>query len=341
MRDIILIFNANGVGGAEKNLIKLIGKGKVLYNLKNVSNELKELAQERGIVVKDSSAASLRELHSRIKHSTDPIYYISNKASLGVLFYQLFFRIDAKRLYCGVRWNPNLRQNRDWLFYFFENLTSTSNYIYNSKAALKSGTRFLFLKPFATHSVIYNSIEKEADSSHPYITSNDVVFITAANLSLRKGYLQGIDLVTSINGIVRWDIYGKDYSKGKILERIQNHSKVHYKGFYTDWSLFLKEDNKIFFLPSKHGEGVPTVLIEAMVVNAFIIAYRVDGIPELLDDYTRALLLSPTESESTLILQIQKFIRVNIESRVRSNSAEILRKDCWNSFYQNHDNLFN
>lgn len=337
MRDIILVFGANGVGGAEKNLIRLLKPGSRLFNLGKPSEELSELCRENGIGLDPSISFNIRELFIAIKNTDLPIYYISNRASFLLLFYSIVSKVKRSRLFCGVRWNPTLRQRRDWVFYFIENLSRTRNYIYNCQASLATSKRFLKLKGSLRHILIYNNINVDISPYEPLLTCNNISLVTAANLSSRKGYISALPLIDSIDSITEWRIFGKDYSNGRIPRCLERSKKVKNKGYSSRWIESLERENSVFFLPSKYGEGVPTVLVEAMARKTFIIAFAVDGVPELLTNYSRALLLDPRSNLRCQQNQIGEFIQSHVENRVRSNSCEILGSRCWNSFYEKHE----
>ena len=48
---------------------------------------------------------------------------------------------------------------------------------------------------------------------------------------------------------------------------------------------------KLFVLPSLWGEGCPTVILEALSYSIPVLAYNIDGIPELINNNSDGLLM--------------------------------------------------
>lgn len=94
-------------------------------------------------------------------------------------------------------------------------------------------------------------------------------------------------------------------------------SSVHWTGIVPDAAdLFSAFD---VFVLSSRTEGIPIVLLEAMCANVPIVATRVGGVPEMLND-TEALLV-PSDQPAALAAAISS-VRDNAEAaRIRAGAA--------------------
>ena len=61
-------------------------------------------------------------------------------------------------------------------------------------------------------------------------------------------------------------------------------------------------------LPSLFGEGMPMVLLEAMAAGVPVVATRVEGVPEAVDDGVQGLLASPGDA-GDLARCIERIVR--------------------------------
>ena len=78
------------------------------------------------------------------------------------------------------------------------------------------------------------------------------------------------------------------------VKQIELNNAVSFLGTQSNVHQFISKAD-VFVLPSKY-EGMPMTLIEAMGSGMPIVATRVGGIPDMLDD--KSALLVPTEIEA-------------------------------------------
>ena len=88
--------------------------------------------------------------------------------------------------------------------------------------------------------------------------------------------------------------YGNGLRKLSIELGVESH--VLFTGFQEDVPAILKECD-LMVLPSLFGEGFPMVIPEAMVMGVPVIASRIEGIPELIEDNVNGFLVDPGNSE--------------------------------------------
>ncbi|MDA9029433.1 glycosyltransferase family 4 protein, partial [Candidatus Pseudothioglobus singularis] len=211
----------------------------------------------------------------------DVIYIIGFRLSI---FLRFFCKIFAKNILIqGVRWNPNTKSKLDRAFRIFESHFSflLDGYIVNSTVAGKLVSSFTDNNVKVIHNGISISTKKDT-----ILTKKNYV-ITIANLSLRKGYKEYIKVIGNIVKKVpntQFLFLGNDNLNGqvqKIIEKEGLTSNISYLGFHEDVGVFLKQSS-IFVLPSLYGEGCPTSILEAFSYSLPVVAYNIDGIPELV-----------------------------------------------------------
>jgi glycosyltransferase involved in cell wall biosynthesis len=184
----------------------------------------------------------------------------------------------------GVRWNPNSNSMLDKTFRFVERLFGSllDGYIVNSNSA-RLNLNKLVKKNIE---LIYNGIA-DIQPINSKKSDNKNIIITIANLSVRKGYedyLRAIAIVVNKVPESRFLFLGKDNLDGKIQQLIIDNNlenNVQYLGFQEKIDEFL-ENSAVFVLPSLYGEGCPTSILEAFSFSLPVVAYQIDGIPELV-----------------------------------------------------------
>ncbi|MCX7766342.1 MAG: glycosyltransferase family 4 protein [Candidatus Sumerlaeia bacterium] len=128
-----------------------------------------------------------------------------------------------------------------------------------------------------------------------------VLFIGGAD-PFRKGILdvfKAIPLVTQKRPDVRFILTG-----GENVLRYQqiNPPEINQHIYFTGWiaesdRLALYKSADILILPS-YNEGLPYVIIEAMACGLPIVASRIGGIPEILEDGANGLLIEPGDYQA-------------------------------------------
>lgn len=99
-------------------------------------------------------------------------------------------------------------------------------------------------------------------------------------------------------------VIGKDMEfKGRyaakldvLTNQLGLRGRVIFAGHQSDPYSFINAAD-VFVLPSK-AEGLPLVLLEAMALGKTIVASRVDGIPEVIEDGKTGLLVPPGDSKA-------------------------------------------
>lgn len=154
------------------------------------------------------------------------------------------------------------------------------------------------------------------------LKTNDRIIGTVANFYKTKGLKY---LITAWSDIIKESpdaklvIIGDGILKNKIQQQIKNNrldNSILLLGKIVDAAKYLKILD-IFILPSVK-EGLPYVILEAMQAKLPIIATRVGGVPEIIENNVNGLLINPADS-SEITDSIKRIIN---NPELRKNLSE-------------------
>lgn len=300
---ILLLFTGSGIGGAEKSLTRMVSAN----DDKNITYQVATFGQI-GDWSNWADELSLKpfvfknNLLNLIKHISlnkpDFIYIIGFRLSVYLRFFKIFF--PKTKLIQGVRWNPVSNSKLDKTFRFVERYFSDflDGFITNSKIA-KQQLINLDIKNNKIE-VIYNGLEINSNLNKDIIRKKQV--ITVANLSERKGHIAYLSIIKKVlkkHPNTQFLFVGRDDSNRLIERKIKQmnlEKNIFCLGFRSDISELLQQSS-IFVLPSTYGEGCPTSILEAFSYKLPIVAYAIDGIPELVNEGKDGLLCDKKNSE--------------------------------------------
>jgi glycosyltransferase involved in cell wall biosynthesis len=226
------------------------------------------------------------------KNQYDVIYVIGFRAAILVRLFCVFFR--NTKIVQGIRWNPNTKSVRDVVFRCCERFLSIliDKYISNSIVAAKNLCEYLKID-FSRCEVVYNGVDIKSNAVFP----RKIKIVTVANLSPRKGCLEYLVQVVAVIckefREIEFVFIGRDDMAGALKSKSDElglSGCVRFTGFVSDVVSEL-EDSLAFVLPSRYGEGCPTSILEAMACGLPIIAFEIDGIPELIEDNKSGFLI--------------------------------------------------
>ena len=163
------------------------------------------------------------------------------------------------------------------------------------------------------------NLEKESIKKEYDIPQDAFVLVLVALLRPRKGVeviIKAMKSVLKHIPNVYLLIVGSDdisespgYGNGlrKLSRELGIESHVFFTGFQKDVPVILKQCD-LMVLPSLFGEGFPMVIPEAMATGVPVIASRIEGIPEIIEDGVNGFLVDPGDSEqlSNKIVKVLK-----------------------------------
>lgn len=152
-----------------------------------------------------------------------------------------------------------------------------------------------------------DAIQKK-ENGNPYLreligaTDDELILISVGELSKNKNHIVVIEAIKAIHekGIknIHYVICGRDDTERKIIEERVNEyglqKKFHFLGYRTD-VVELNKQASCFILPS-YKEGLSVSIIEAMACGLPVIASRIRGNVDLIDEGLGGYLFDPNDS---------------------------------------------
>jgi len=281
---VLLIFSSSDIGGAEKSLSKIVASNndkdiEYVVSTFGGSGAFTEFALKIGLSIEKMSYSYLKLFLYLYRIKPSVVYVIGFRISLVLRFMKFF--LPFRYLIQGVRWNPNSSTKLDKVFRFFESNFGSliDGYIVNSKTTLNT-MRSIQNKNIR---LIYNGIVSKKNKKH----SREKVVLTIANIRERKGYIEYLEAVKIVLDSIpdaKFLFLGKDYLDGKLHQKIRaeklenNIDILGYKGNVDKYFA----SSSVFALPSIHGEGCPTSILEAFTNHTPVVAFDIDGVSELV-----------------------------------------------------------
>jgi len=120
----------------------------------------------------------------------------------------------------------------------------------------------------------------------------------------------------------------------KFRKMINGHKNIIYHGAYDGFHSLPIDEYDIFLLTSKN-EGLPNVILEAIMANLFVITPKVGGLPEVVIEGKNGLLVRNNFDPVDYANKISKFYEIesmqDLKSREKINQ-KILSEHNWDSF---------
>ncbi|WLQ15461.1 glycosyltransferase family 4 protein [Hahella aquimaris] len=337
---VLILFTSSELGGAERSLTKMARAA--TYSTPNVEYFIGALDGDgawsewaHGIGMTPFLFGKRQRGHGRFgmlaifnairfvrERNIDIVYVIGFRSA--VLFRMLRWCMPCVKLVQGIRWNPDSTSRLDVWFRRIEKYAHRmiDGYVTNSTAAYRTLQQLGI--PSSKLATAYNGLDA-IPSSLDVTAKPSLVVITVANLNYRKGYepyLHAISKVVNVVPDVKFIFLGRDDLGGVIQSKIQSMDLtkwVTYAGFQQDVSPFLKASS-LMVLPSLYCEGCPTSIMEAMSFGLPIVAYAIDGIPELVESGKEGLLVDQVGNVDFLADSIVAVLE-NTELRERLSVA--------------------
>jgi|GEM_PF-1062190 len=341
MTKVLLLFSSSDLGGAERSLTRMaaVPDEKVSYHLATFDGEgpwsrwAHELDLHPIVFGKRRGGqpggkirfGALRRLVGHVRRERyDIIYVVGLRASVAVRMVRPFLR--GARLVHAVRWNPNSKSRLDRAFRLVEGMFSwlIDTYICNSAVSGVTLNSQIGVDQNKI-AVIYNGLN-EIPAARLKAASDCRDIVSIANLSPRKGFVQYLENVVlhiaKRHSNFRFIIAGRDEMNGQVQEviaRLGLNERVSWAGFVPDVSPIL-EQARIFVLPSLWNEGCPTAILEAMAYQVPVVAFNMDGIPELVESGTDGK-LAPLGDYTGMRTAIEELIVNDTEVERLGNSG--------------------
>ena len=165
--------------------------------------------------------------------------------------------------------------------------------------------------PIKNKHVIYNGIHFEHAKSgnkppllEKIYPSKEVdglrIIVAVGRLSPEKGFndlIKAFSIIYSENPNLRLLILGEGEEREgleSLIKELGLIAVVSLPGFVDDVASIIKKSDLLVM--SSYTEGMPITLLEAVVENVPVVATDVGGVPELLGDYGKAIMVEPGDS---------------------------------------------
>ena len=166
------------------------------------------------------------------------------------------------------------------------------------------------------------------------ISQNSIVVLTVRRLVYKNGIdtlIESANIAVRKNPKITFLVVGKGPDLNNVQMRIRQlgiENNFRLTGFVKDEDLpFYYNAADFFVLPSKSGEGLPLVALEAMACGLPVIATNVGGISEILmEDYGK---LVPSNQPELLAKAILEFSNMDLSSRKLELRAIMEEKFSW------------
>lgn len=191
---------------------------------------------------------------------------------------------------------------------------SVDRFVAVSEAVRNAMTLNRFLSPQKI-TVIYNSVFASQENRRKNISDNFEIGIIAANFKAIKGHLvlfEAIRLVTNKGIPARLYVAGSGSPRDEAalrgwVKRKDMGECIQFLGYLNNVADFMKKLD-VVIVPSIHYEPCPLVLLEAMASGVPLIASRIGGIPEIIEDGVNGMLVEPEDKEA-LAMAIERFYK--------------------------------
>ncbi|MFN5173586.1 MAG: glycosyltransferase family 4 protein [Holosporaceae bacterium] len=322
---VLLIFSSSELGGAERSLTRmaLAANGQVRYTLATLDGcgPWVDWCHQLGaapVVLGNRDGGgghgryglkAIINLLSLVRRDRfDALYVIGLRASLWVRFLRPL--MGGVRLVHGIRWNPNSVSRLDRALRVAEFLLSyfIDSYICNSQIAAKTLVQRAAIRQDKIQ-VIYNGLDQLPPPADGFATRSPNVVILA-NLNPRKGHREFLNVIQAVCQQVpqaHFFFVGRDDMNGQLATAVSEHNLNHavtLVGYQADVDSWLSQ-SQLMVLPSRWGEGCPTSILEGFAHSLPVIAYAIDGIPELIDDGVDGALIPPGDTKAMTAAIVQ------------------------------------
>ena len=344
-KNVLILFSSSEIGGAERSIGNMAINNPNDYLKYQIATFGNNGPLSNWINTKSLECFCFNYKISHLiryikSHKPDVIYIIGFRLSILLRFYCKIF--TKSLLVHGVRWNPSSNSKLDRSFRFFERFFSflIDGYIVNSNSAKK----LLLSLSIDKVKLIYNGISNTSNAEKESYQKKYI--ITIANLALRKGYLEYLDIIESIVKDFpssQFLFLGYDNLNGKVQEIIKQKylsSNVKYLGFKENVSDYLAQ-SKIFVLPSLYGEGCPTSILEAYKFKLPVVAYDIDCIPEIVDNNLDGILVNrfdPSSLENAIRGLLSNSEKIKIMGE--RGSEKVKKKYSLDNMINEHNSFF-
>ena len=300
---VTFVFAARAIGGAERSMLRLMEQThpdrlacRVIV-MGPANPELREATQLLGVPHRGIAAWNLPGLWAELRRQRPDVLYVFGR--FRTVAWTLTARLAG--VHCVVaaeRSSAHRRSDRvaRWL-----DRRLVDAYVANSefaaghlRAAVGSAGPPVFVVP--------NGITGREGTVRALPPDGPPRVVCVGNISANKGQgvlLEAVRILRPTHPDLRAVLVGRDFTKGRFFAQADARGLADTytaTGFAADVSPYL-EQASVVVLPTLGREGMPTSLLEAMRAGVPVVASRVGGVSEIVQDGRTGLLVPPGDAQ--------------------------------------------
>jgi len=194
--------------------------------------------------------------------------------------------------------------------------------------------------------IIPNGVNLESFSRDNVFTSPRPYLFSMGRLVLIKGYdilIKAFSRIVEENPNLDLIIAGRGVEERNLKDLVVKRGledRVKFVGFVRgDEKILLLKGCKFFICPSRR-EALGVVNIEALAAGKPVVAFNVDGIPDLIKDGENGLLAKPRDSED-LASKMQMLLRDNqLLERMSRQALMMVKRYDWLEIARQYESLY-
>lgn len=128
---------------------------------------------------------------------------------------------------------------------------------------------------------------------------------SAGHLIHRKGYdvlIKTMALVEKQGSVIDLVIAGDGEERQSLQQLVEKHNlsgKIHFVGWRNHEQMLDMMHRCLFFVLTSRAEGLPLVIVEAMMSGKTVLATGVDGVPDIVQDGNNGIVVDSEDAQST------------------------------------------
>lgn len=217
--------------------------------------------------------------------------------------------------------------------YFSDKVIVVSNFVKNTVLELDKSQMVNRKIQVIYNGLDLNSSRKDGFFRNRPVNEKRIRLLSFGTLSERKGFHLGIESASilkhkySVN--LEYKILGEGYYKSdllKLAKKLGVKEEVQLLGFQENVRTYIKQAY-IILIPSVWQDPLPLAVIESMRDQKVVIATRVGGIPEMIEDGITGFLVSLDNAPEEIAEKVVYLLRhPEVAKRVAKNAGRRVRE---------------
>ena len=270
------------------------------------------------------------------KIDPDIVHCQATQIGFPALLYKIFFKTPY------IVWGRGSDIYFNWKFSQLMNklvLDSADEVIALTEDMKKKTQEFykkdIFVIPNGVNLENLIGLSKETARGRLKIGINEKIIIFVGRLSIEKGamyLIKAMGIIKEKNPELRLLLVGYGSEEKKLMKLVKDmglRHNVDFIGMKKNKEVFeYMAASDVFVLPSLY-EGFPNALLEAMASGLPIVASKVRGIPEIIEESENGFLVEPKDSNGIAEKILYLFDNSELKKRICLNNKEKVKNYSW------------